>query len=225
MVAGQAGRVTEPDPDSPSEIFTPAFTWIRSPCIITSTRTTKLTRCDDRCSRPPTTSSRVFTGRSSSPATYGIRFFKPGWTRSYYPLTTAVPTKASENGLTFSPAMKTSRTASVSFTKSSSKQDTAMICYIPCILRTPYDIYPSFDYESLWELDEDSCDIIRVQVGSGSAVNKPRLYRCVFSHIRPYYGKTDDTPGDPRAIVTIPGPRNKLAFFGKGNGSLTGATP
>lgn len=47
------------------------------------------------------------------------------------------------------------------------------------------DFYSSFDYESLWEMGEDSWDIIHMQMGSGSVMSWPSLYRRVFSHLRP----------------------------------------
>ena len=47
------------------------------------------------------------------------------------------------------------------------------------------DFYSSFDYESLWEMGEESWDIIHMQMGSGSVMSWPSLYRRIFSHLRP----------------------------------------
>lgn len=47
------------------------------------------------------------------------------------------------------------------------------------------DFYSCFDYESLWEMGEDSWDVIHMQMGSGSVMGWESLYRRVFSHLRP----------------------------------------
>ncbi|KAJ5819316.1 Secondary metabolism regulator laeA [Penicillium riverlandense] len=47
------------------------------------------------------------------------------------------------------------------------------------------DFYAPFDFESPWALGEDSWDLIHMQMGSGSIVSWPSLYRRIFSHLRP----------------------------------------
>lgn len=47
------------------------------------------------------------------------------------------------------------------------------------------DFYSSFDYESLWEMGQNTWDIIHMQMASGSVVSWPSLYRRIFSHLRP----------------------------------------
>ncbi|PWY92013.1 S-adenosyl-L-methionine-dependent methyltransferase [Aspergillus heteromorphus CBS 117.55] len=45
--------------------------------------------------------------------------------------------------------------------------------------------YAPFDYESNWALGEDSWDLIHLQMGSGSVVRWPTLYKKVLAHLRP----------------------------------------
>lgn len=47
------------------------------------------------------------------------------------------------------------------------------------------DFYSPFDFESPWALGEDSWDLIHMQMGSGSVVSWPSLYKRIFSHLRP----------------------------------------
>jgi SAM-dependent methyltransferase len=47
------------------------------------------------------------------------------------------------------------------------------------------DFYAPFDFEAPWTMGEDSWDIIHMQMGCGSVVSWPSLYRRVFDHLRP----------------------------------------
>lgn len=47
------------------------------------------------------------------------------------------------------------------------------------------DFYAPFDFESPWALGEDSWDLIHMQLGCGSVVSWPSLYRRIFAHLRP----------------------------------------
>ncbi|KAF7133882.1 hypothetical protein CNMCM5793_005348 [Aspergillus hiratsukae] len=47
------------------------------------------------------------------------------------------------------------------------------------------NFYAPFDYEFPWQLGEESWDMIRLQMGSGSVANWPSLYRRVIAHLRP----------------------------------------
>jgi len=47
------------------------------------------------------------------------------------------------------------------------------------------DFYAPFDFESPWAMGEDSWDLIHMQMGSGSVMSWPSLYKRVFQHLRP----------------------------------------
>ncbi|KAL5334887.1 methyltransferase [Aspergillus crustosus] len=47
------------------------------------------------------------------------------------------------------------------------------------------EFYAPFDFESPWAMGEDSWDLIHLQMGCGSVVGWPNLYRRVFAHLRP----------------------------------------
>ncbi|CAI7636551.1 unnamed protein product [Penicillium pancosmium] len=47
------------------------------------------------------------------------------------------------------------------------------------------DFYAPFDFESPWTLGEDSWDLVHMQMGSGSVVSWPSLYKRIFSHLCP----------------------------------------
>lgn len=47
------------------------------------------------------------------------------------------------------------------------------------------DFYAPFDFESPWTLGENSWDLIHMQMGAGSVVSWPSLYRRIFAHLRP----------------------------------------
>ncbi|KAJ5331680.1 Secondary metabolism regulator laeA [Penicillium atrosanguineum] len=47
------------------------------------------------------------------------------------------------------------------------------------------DFYAPFDFESPWAMGEDSWDLIHMQMGSGSVMSWPSLYKRVFAHLRP----------------------------------------
>ena len=47
------------------------------------------------------------------------------------------------------------------------------------------DFYAPFDFESPWSLGEESWDLIHIQLGAGSVISWPSLYRRVYAHLRP----------------------------------------
>ncbi|KAE8162143.1 putative methyltransferase [Aspergillus tamarii] len=47
------------------------------------------------------------------------------------------------------------------------------------------EFYAPFDFESPWALGEDSWDLIHLQMGCGSVMGWPNLYRRIFAHLRP----------------------------------------
>ncbi|KAI9038678.1 class I SAM-dependent methyltransferase [Aspergillus affinis] len=46
------------------------------------------------------------------------------------------------------------------------------------------EFYAPFDFESRWTLGEESWDLIHLQMGCGSVIGWPNLYRRIFSHLR-----------------------------------------
>ncbi|KAJ6145344.1 hypothetical protein N7470_009239 [Penicillium chermesinum] len=47
------------------------------------------------------------------------------------------------------------------------------------------DFYSPFDFDGQWSLGEDSWDLIHMQMGCGSVVSWPTLYKRAFRHLRP----------------------------------------
>ncbi|PYH99415.1 methyltransferase [Aspergillus ellipticus CBS 707.79] len=47
------------------------------------------------------------------------------------------------------------------------------------------EFFAPFDFESRWALGENSWDLIHLQMGSGSVVRWPNLYKKVLAHLRP----------------------------------------
>ncbi|KAL5362160.1 putative methyltransferase [Aspergillus floccosus] len=47
------------------------------------------------------------------------------------------------------------------------------------------EFYAPFDFESPWAMGEDSWDLIHLQMGCGSVLGWPNLYRRIFAHLRP----------------------------------------
>ncbi|CBF88745.1 protein laeA [Aspergillus nidulans FGSC A4] len=47
------------------------------------------------------------------------------------------------------------------------------------------EFYAPFDFEAPWAMGEDSWDLIHLQMGCGSVMGWPNLYRRIFAHLRP----------------------------------------
>ncbi|PYI00938.1 S-adenosyl-L-methionine-dependent methyltransferase [Aspergillus sclerotiicarbonarius CBS 121057] len=72
------------------------------------------------------------------------------------------------------------------------------------------EFYAPFDFESPWSLGENSWDLIHLQMGAGSVVGWPNLYKRIFAHLRPggwfeqveidFEPRCDDTPLEGLAI-------------------------
>lgn len=72
------------------------------------------------------------------------------------------------------------------------------------------DFFPSFDFEGLWEMGEETWDVIHMQMGCGSVAGWESLFRRVFNHLRPgawfeqveidFEPRCDDAPIEPTAL-------------------------